>query len=227
MKNDKFYAGATLCASRAFLFALLALGALTITPACAAKKTPSEATAAPRLDESVVRTMIERGRPSETNDAKILAQLAGDWYYTAAFWAAPGAEPQRTEGMIKNEMILEDRFLSSTVLGSLNIGGHLMPTKGQGLLGYDNAKKSFTSVWVDTLTTGMMIGAGQYDKKDNAIKETGRFTNPLTGTEEGFRSELQFTGPEKYKRTIFTIDKSGRETKLMEFDYGKSRQAKL
>jgi hypothetical protein len=118
-------------------------------------------------------------------------------------------------------MTLDDRFLSSSFVGELDVGGNYAMIKGQGLIGYDNAKKVFTSVWVDTLTTSMMTGAGKYDPKANAINETGQFTNPLTGAESRFRSELQFTDDDDYKRTIFAVGKSGKETKLMEFDCSK------
>jgi uncharacterized protein DUF1579 len=181
-------------------------------------------TASPLLDESVVRKMLDSGKASEANHVNVLGQLAGDWYYTAAIWAVPGAEPRRTTGTVTNQMVMENRFLSSKVGGFLDLGGQKVLLTGQGYLGYDNSKKSFTSVWFDTMTTGMMIGGGQYDKKDNAIKETGQFTNPLTGREERFRSELQFTDAENYKRTIFVIGKSGKESKLMEFDYSKRKK---
>jgi hypothetical protein len=173
------------------------------------------------LDESTVKKMMDGGMPSEAIHIKILGQLAGDWYYKAAVWAVPGAEPRWAMGKVTNQMVMDNRFLSSADFGSLSIGGQLLMIKTQGFLGYDNVKKSFTSVWFDTVTTGMATGTGTYDKKDNAIKETGQFTNPLTGREERFRSELQFTDADDYKRTIFVVGKSGKETKLMEFDYSK------
>lgn len=222
----------------AHLFALAALACMAAAtasvPALAGQdpihergdqKSSSHAAAAPQvLDESVVRKMLDRGMPSEEAHIKILAQLAGDWYYTAAVWAVPGVEPRRTTGTITNKMVMENRFLSSTVYGDMDIGGQHVLINSQGFLGYDNAQKLFSSFWIDTLTTGTMIGAGKYDKKDNAIKETGQFTNPLTGGEEKFRSELQFIDAENYKRTIFAIGKSGKESKLMEFDYSKRRK---
>ena len=53
-----------------------------------AQKPHSNATTAPQLlDESVVRKMMDSGKPSEANHINILGQLAGDWYYTAAVWA--------------------------------------------------------------------------------------------------------------------------------------------
>jgi hypothetical protein len=235
--NLPFHEGCSIKKYKTFLFALTVLACVTAAPAYVAalagedpvhehgaQKARSHATTAPQLlDESVVKKMLDSGKPSEANHFKILALLSGDWYYKAAVWAVPGAEPRWTTGTITNQMVMENRFLSSKVGGFLDLGGQKVLLTGQGFLGYDNAKKSFTSVWIDTMTTGTMIGAGQYDKKDNAIKETGQFTNPLTGREEGFRSELKFTDEENYKRTIFVIGKSGKESKLMEFDYSKRR----
>lgn len=223
---------------KALLFTLSLMACVTVTPAYltalagqdpvherGASKAHSNVSTAPQLlDETVVRKMLDGGKASEANHVNVLGQLAGDWYYTAAIWAVPGAEPRWTTGTVTNKMVLENRFLSSAVGGFLDLGGQQVLLTGQGFLGYDNAKKSFTSFWIDTMTTGMMIGSGRYDKKDNAIKETGQFTNPLTGREEKFRSELQFTDAENYKRTIFVVGKSGKESKLMEFDYSKRKK---
>ena len=220
---------------KALLFTLPVLAALTAAPVYVAalagqdpvhergaRKAPAQAAKeAPALEESAVRKMMESGKASVPDNILVLAKLSGDWHYKAAIWAVPGAEPKWTTGTIRNDLIMDDRFMSSAYVGSIDIGGNELMNKGQGLIGFDNARKSFSSVWIESMTTGMMIGTGKYDKKANAIKETGQFTNPLTGMESKFRSELQFTGPDDYKRIIYAIDKSGKETKLMEFDYSK------
>ncbi len=201
----------------------LVSGSLVASSPLLAEEAAPEKVAArppPALDLPSYKKMVEGGRPSFEKNA-VLAGLAGEWQYKAAFWAVPGAEPKWTTGKISNEMTLDGRFLSSSFVGFLDVGGNDAMIKGQGLMGYDNARKVFTSVWVDTQTTGMMIGSGKYDTKTGSIIETGQFTNPLTGAEARFRSELRFTGANDYKRTIFAVDKSGKETKLMEFDYSK------
>jgi len=157
--------------------------------------------------------------PSEKTGHNILPLLSGSWNYSASFWTDSKVEPQKTMGTVTNEMIMEGRFLSSDALGTLSVGGSTVDAKSHGLLGYDMVKKAYTSVWVDTLNSGMMIGSGQYDEKNKTIKEKGKFTDPLDGAEKGFRSELHFTSPESYKRTIFAINKSGKESKLMEIEY--------
>src|SRR5262249_1016105 len=144
------------------------------------------------LELPAFKKMMESGWPSATKNS-VLAALSGEWHYKMAFWAKPGAKPKWTTGVTRNEMTLEDRFLSTSFVGELDVGGNNAMIKGQGLIGYDNARKSFTSVWVDTLSTGMMVGVGKYDPKTNSIVETGQFTNPVTGAEGKFRSELKFT----------------------------------
>lgn len=212
---------------RALLFVLPVLACIVSAPAPAAEKAAEkvkeqkQVNAYKPLGEDVLRKMIERGSPSEKSGHSILLPLAGTWDYSAAFWTDQKVEPQRTMGTVTNEMIMEGRFLSSDMLGSLSVAGHNVGIKGHGLIGYDMAKKTYTSVWIDTMTTGMMIGTGKYDEKKKTIKETGKFTDPLDGVEKGFRSELQLTGAESYKRTLFTISKSGKESKLMEIEYTK------
>jgi Protein of unknown function (DUF1579) len=172
---------------------------------------------APALALPGFKKIIESGRPSGEKNF-VLAKLTGEWHSKTALWAVPGAAPKWTKGVVRNEMTLDDRFLSSSFVGELDVGGNDAMIKGQGLIGYDNAKKDFTSVWVDTLSTSLMTGSGKYDPKTRSIVETGQFTNPLTGTEARFRSELQFTDDDNYKRTIFVVGKSGKETKLIEVD---------
>lgn len=172
------------------------------------------------LDHSAFKKIMENGWPSGAKNL-VLAKLTGEWHYKAAFWAAPNDKPKWTTGVCRNEMTLDGRFLSSSFVGNLNIGGNEAAVKGQGLIGYDNARRAFSSVWVDTLTTSLMTGVGKYDSQTSAIVESGEFTNPLTGAVSKFRSELQFVDDDDYKRTIFAVDKSGKESRLMEFDCSK------
>ncbi len=178
------------------------------------------APSAAALDLPAFKVMMERGWPSAEKNLA-LAKLSGEWHYKLAYWVVPGVEPKWTKGVFRNDMTLDGRFLSLSFVGELDVGGNDAMVKGQGLNGYDNVKKAFTSVWVDNLTTSQMKGAAKYDPKTKAINETGSFTNPLKGSESRFRSELQFIGDDDYKRTIFTVNKSGKETKLMEFDCSK------
>lgn len=203
--------------SKRFL-TLLILATMAISPAQAADKSSGKPEKFTAAGEPQFKKITERASVAEEQNRKVFSALAGTWDFTASLYAEPGVEPFRTGGKITNELV-DDRFLSSNANGSLNVAGHDAPMKAQGLMGYDISKKAFTSVWVDTLNTGLMVGTGKYDEKEKTITETGRFTDPVDGVEKAFRSETRFVDEANYKRTIFVTGKSGKETKLLEFDY--------
>lgn len=208
---------------KACMSALLALPVVALflsTPAQAAEKAQAAAKPAKILAHAEVEKIIERGNPSGA--LEILAPLTGHWDYKAAMWAVPGAEPDWATGKISSRMILGNRFLSSELNGSFNIGGQDIPVNGQGLIGYDAVKKSFSTSWVDTLNTGMMNGSAKYDEKTKVLTETGKFINPVTAAEESYRAEIAFNDAESYKRTIFATEKNGKERKFMEIEYSRS-----
>ncbi len=209
--------------SKTLLFALPVLTCFAVSPAYAVEKDQAPAALAAQKTpaQDALRKMVESNRPSEKTGHSVLMSLAGTWDYSAKFWASKDVEPQPTMGAVKNEMIMDGRFLSSDTLGSLRVDGHTVPVLGRGLIGYDMAKKAYTSVWVDSISSGMMVGAGNYDEKEKTISETGKFTDPVDGVEKNFRSELRFTDAQSYKRTIFTTDKAGKEVKLMEIELTK------
>jgi hypothetical protein len=202
----------------AVLISLFLFACILAAPAQAAEKAAGKAEDA-RV--TAVKKVIERAKPARTPVANVLAPLTGTWDFTAKVWSGTGGELEQTAGTATNEMILDDRFLSSTILGSVIIAGHEVMLNARGLLGYDKGKDAFTSVWIDTLGTGMMTGSGKYDEKNSTLTQTGRFTDPVDGVEKGFRSELRMTDPGHYTRTVFAIGKSGKESKLMEFEFSR------
>jgi len=197
-----------------FVTLLFALSLLASNPVFSAEKLEAPG-------EAALKKIVERAAPSETMNINVLLPLSGEWEYTAVLFTEPGVEPQKAFGKITNQMVLGNRFLSSTIMGNVNVAGHETPVNGQGMIGYDNARESFSSVWTDTLSTGMTIGNGKYDEKAKAITETGRFTNPINGAEEKFRAETRLVDANNYERTVYTTGKSGKESKLMEFQFTK------
>lgn len=218
----------------------------------AAKAKPEKASTAARThhdarlpDDDLAMGIIARGRVSGKDNADVLMPLTGTWNYVESFWTRPKAEPEHASGSVTNGMIMDDHYLSSKSNGNLNVGREQIPFEGRELIGFDNAKKSFSFVAVDTLTTGMTVGSGRFEAKPKnvgkagrvkkgmiaggksngnagVLTESGRFTNPLTGAEERFRSEIEVVDADHYTRTVFAIGKSGKESKLMEFDYSRS-----
>lgn len=83
---------------------------------------------------------------------KMMAKYNGEWNEEVTMWMAPGAPPTVSKATAKNEMIMGGRYQLSKSTG--NMMG--MPFEGMSTVGYDNAKKQFTSTWIDNFGTGTM-----------------------------------------------------------------------
>jgi len=210
------------------VLAMICLG--IVSPAQSAekaleKKAPAAA-ASPEArlpNDDIAAAIYARSKASEKDNIAALVPLEGTWDYTESLWTDPKAKPEQGTGFVTNSMGLDRHYLTSHFMGSLNIGRESIPVEGQELIGFDTAKKSLSFVAVDTLTTSVTAGSGTFDEKTKVIRETGHFTNPLTGVEQDFRAELAFADADHYKRTVFVVHKSGRDTKLMESDYTKRK----
>lgn len=212
------------CAMLAMIcFAVVGAAQAAQKPAAAKASTAAAATGpeAKLPNDDVAMGIIARTKPSQKDNTAALMPLEGTWDYTGTLWTDPKAEPEHTMGTVTNGMVMDNHYLSSKAVGTVNIGRETIPVEGQEFIGFDTAKKSLTFVAIDTLTTGVTTGKGALDEKAKVIKETGLFTNPLTGAEQDFRAEIAFVDATHYKRTVYTVHKSGRDTKLMENDYTK------
>lgn len=171
------------------------------------------------LDDAVMEKLEKAAESSQQH--QLLSTLEGTWYYEVLYWAKEGADPQTSSGTFRNEMILNGRFLHGKTSLILNVGGQNIPYEGWGMLGYDAAEKAFTSVWADSMHTGIITGSGQYNEKLKTIEEKGFFTHPLIAGKLAYRSDLQFIDDQTYKRTFFITGKSGKEFKVLEINFEK------
>lgn len=110
--------------------------------------------------------MMKAGTPGEHHGH--LAQLAGEWTYSAKAWMEPGAEPQGWTGSRSAKMIMGGRYLQETVDGSF-MG---MPFNGMGLYGYDNLAGEYVATWVDNMSTSIMRAHGSCSEKGWALEGT-------------------------------------------------------
>jgi hypothetical protein len=150
---------------------------------------------------------------------KVLGQIVGDWGYTVNWWNTPGSEPEVSTGESENEWIMDGRFLEMNYDG-MSMGQKF---KGMGIVGYDNAKKEYTSVWIDTMGTGIMTATGTYDAAAKTLTENGSYTDPMTGKGKSFRGVTTFVDKDSYKYELFTEGPDGKEFLMMEINYKREK----
>ncbi len=142
---------------------------------------------------------------------KMMAQSVGEWNDDITMWMDPAAPPTKTTSTSKTEMIMGGRYQLSKTSG--NMMG--MPFEGMNLMGYDNAKKVFTSTWVDNFGTGTMTMEGTWDDMAKSITLKGKGIDPMTGKELSVRQVMKFIDNDRQEMEMYD-NKAGKEVKTME-----------
>lgn len=166
-----------------------------------------------KMDEAMKKKMQDFSTPSEAH--KMLAQYAGKWSFVTKFWM-PDGKVEETKGSATMKMILGGRFLQQEMSGT-SMG---QPFTGIGITGYDNLKKVYDNVWLDSMSTAIMNAKGNYDSSTKTLSETGEFTCPMEDDNTAdFRSVWEFKDKNNMVFTMYTKANGASETKMMEMTY--------
>jgi hypothetical protein len=159
--------------------------------------------------EQMAKMMMEMGKPGPEHER--LKAYVGDWDSDVRFYCPLDNSVQKSKGVMHVKPILGDRYLQMNYEGEMAgpDGKTMMPFKGMGVSGFDKGKKKYTNVWLDELSTGMMITEGTAD--GNVLTLEGQCVDPMSGkpmkvkeviTETDsthHKYELHMTGPGEEK----------------------------
>lgn len=145
-----------------------------------------------------------------------LQPLAGRWTQSVKWWMAPGAPPQVSKGTSEYKWILGGRFLLQNVKG--DVEGQ--PFEGLGMIGYDNFKKKYTSMWTDTMTTGISTALGTCDGSGKVFTLSGTQDDVFTGKSgQKFRTITRIINEDKHVDEMYLTGPDGQEFKTLEITY--------
>jgi hypothetical protein len=89
---------------------------------------------------------------------KILAERVGKWTFKMKM-TGPDGQPMEESGTSEMKMSLNGLFLEDTTHADM-MG---MPFEGHGFTGFDKIKNKYTGVWLDSMSSGVMVMEGSYD----------------------------------------------------------------
>lgn len=151
--------------------------------------------------------------PNENHE--VLKSLEGNWKAEVKMWMDPAAEPEVTQGTAESKMIHGDRFLeqkfSGTAMGQ--------PFEGRGIVGFDNQKKEYRSVWLDNMSTGVMVSSGSYDPAAKTITEKGTMSCPIVQGDRDYRAVTTLIDKDHYTYESYMAGEDGKEMKTMLITY--------
>ena len=180
--------------------------------AAPARETPkaSDKAAAADAQKQMMEAMMKAAQPGPQHE--MMKKCEGSWKAVVKSWMGPG-DPMISEGSAQFKMILGDRYLEQRFNGTFQD----KPFEGYGLTGYDNMQKTYTMLWIDNSSTGMMHGTGSYDDAKKTL--TFRATSPgPDGKPMTMRRINVMPDDSTQVFKMYGVEK-GKETKMMEITY--------
>lgn len=203
---------------------LVALTSSLVTIALSARSTnaaPQDAPApmgemTPEMIEGFQRYM-EMCRPSDAHE--YLEQFIGDWTYEmSTSMSQPGAP--KDSGTATYRWLHEGRWLIREGKGSM-MG---MPIESTTIIGYDNYKKRYVTVDVNSMTTAMLTSEGDLDRTKKHMLTFGTLDEPIT-LEHDKRAKyvMRVHSPKKHSLEIhdLMIGETNAVTKVVEMTFTK------
>ncbi|MBZ5536420.1 MAG: DUF1579 domain-containing protein [Acidobacteriia bacterium] len=183
------------------------------------KKPATKAAAKPAMDEKAAMAMMEKlATPSEGH--KKLDLMVGTWHAKNTMWMDPSKPPVVSEGTSEHKWILGGRFLEQRFEGTFMN----MPFSGIGYTGYDNYKKKYVSVWMDSAATSIMNMTGSFDASGKILTTTGKMDDFTTGKTMTVREKMTLTGKDEILFEMWGPDPTGKEYRMMEIQYTRKGQ---
>ena len=180
---------------------------LTVSVALAKDKKPEK-----QMDPQAMMVEYQKlATPGEPH--KLFATLAGSWTTKTKEWMV-GGPPSESTGSVEMKMLLDGRFLQQDFSG--NMMGQ--PYSGIGTTGYDNLRKRYISMWIDTWGTGIfqMEGTASADGKSITLK--GRHDEP-GGGHMTHRAVWKIVDGNTQTFDMYGTHQGGKEMKMLEITY--------
>jgi hypothetical protein len=178
---------------------------------------PAAQPAQPAGGDDMMAQWIKMNSPNENHEF-LAKHLDGSWTCQTSFWMMPGGEPQKSTGTSVNKSILGGRYVHADFSGDM-MG---QPFSGVGIYTYNNATKEYENLWIDSVSTGLMLTKGARD--GNKINWTNEYTDPMTGAKRTSRSVTTF-GENTFTHEMFENGPDGKEFKTLELVYTKQAAA--
>lgn len=168
--------------------------------------------AAPIDPEAMMAAWQKSMTPSDGH--RRLDVLVGSWRAKTTFTMAPGAPPDLSEGTSENRWVLGGRYLEQHYTGS-SIG---MPFEGIGYTAYDNTRKNYLGVWMDSFGTGLMNSVGIGKPRNDLMKSVAEAIEP-SGKAIRFDCVLRVKDRDHHSYEMWTKAPNGKRYCSMRVEY--------
>jgi len=183
---------------------------VTLTVATAlAKDKKSEKQMDPQAMMETYKKLATPGEPH-----KLFASLAGSWTTKTKEWMEPDKPPMESTGSAEMKMLLDGRFLQQVFTGDM-MG---QPYSGVGISAYDNLRKRYVTMWIDSMGTGIFTMEGTASADGKTITLEGQHAE-LGGGQMTHRAVWKIVDSNTQTFDMYGTHEHGKEMKMMEITY--------
>lgn len=165
------------------------------------------------VDDQALREAFKQANRRTDFDKKIRL-YRGKYDHNFKWWKSAGTPPHESMLRGDTEWVLDSRFVIQRMKGKwLDRSFEAMV-----VLGYDHTSEQYTSVWMDTLGTRMLVSKGTLDESGDTITMRGEYGDVIT--REKVQVRIVFDVPSRrkteFKLEMFRTDSDGKEVKFLE-----------
>ena len=163
--------------------------------------------------QEMEKKMAAAGTPGPAH--KALDAFVGNWNAEVKCWMEPGGSPNVSKGTAKVSWVLNGHFLEEEFHGEM-MG---KPFTGRALMGYDNIKQTYNTVWLCDTQTSIFTSEGKGADGNKVITLEGKSNCAATGRRDiPTKTVFRVLSPDKYVFEMFDASK-GADAKTMEITY--------
>jgi hypothetical protein len=144
-----------------------------------------------------------------------LKKLEGTWDAVMKMAAVPAP----MKGVATYKMECDGMWLVS----DFKMDDPAMKFQGKGLDGYDQTKKKFVGLWVDSMSTAPMLMEGTYNPATKTTTMTGEGPGQ-DGKPQKFKVTTRHTDDDHMAFQMYMVGADGKETPAFSIDYSRRKQ---
>jgi hypothetical protein len=201
----------------AFVFAADEKKAESSSPGADATKAASSDAADPKMMEKMMEAWMKLGTPGPQHEK--LKMMVGKFDADVTMQMMPGMPEEKSKGTSDNKSIFDGRYVGSEYVGDFKG----MPFKGHGLWAYDNQEKKFVSLWIDSMSTMVMIAKGDADASGKVITVESKCICPVTNKPMVVRQVLTIEDADHHTYESYATLEGEKEHKNMTIKYTKAK----
>jgi len=151
---------------------------------------------------------------------KLLEPVIGSWDCVSRMWMNPDSLPAESKSTGESRWILGGRFIQEDASGDM-MG---MPFHGMGLTGYDQINQEYISIWVDEMSTSMMVSRGQMDASGKVLTMYATCKDPMDGMKEKtYKMVTTIISNDKHTMEMYEPGLNGKEKKSFDLTYTRKK----